>query len=125
MSLGAGACAVRASPAELSEPDALYTVLRNGRLLHVSGGSALDLLKHPYVGRVARADGATARGESVVLLDRVQLDGVDRLADVPVPHVASISVFTSNRGQAALRAAREPRSHSGYDQTWHVAVSLG
>lgn|SRR5574341_317106 len=93
LSLTDSACAVRPSPAGLPGPDALYSVVLNGRLVHVSGGSVLDLLSHPYAGSVARAYASTPRGEPVVLLDRVQLDGVYRLADVPAFHAASISVL--------------------------------
>lgn len=68
-------------------------MLLNGQVIQVGEGSVLELLNNRYAGHVAHAFASTPRDEPLVRLDRVQLDGVYRLADVPAFHAASIAVL--------------------------------
>ena len=107
LTIAVSACAVRASPPGLSGLDALFGVVLNGRLIQVTGGSVFELLNHPYAGHILLGHSSTPGGEPLVLLDRVQLDGLYRLADVPAFHAASISVVRpiEARSQFGPRAA--------------------
>lgn len=87
------ACASRAAAPDGPAPDALYRLLLNREVIQVGNESVLDLLNNRYGGNVAHRYASTPQDQPLVLLDRVRLEGVHRLADVPALHAASIDLL--------------------------------
>lgn len=100
LAIVASACAGHAPAPQGAAPEALYRVLLNREVIHVGDESVLDLLNNRYSGNVAHRYASTPQDQPVVLLDRVQLEGVHRLADVPAAHAASITVLRPTQATA-------------------------